>query len=87
MIGAIGIDITDRLKAEEARDRLIEIVEATPDFIGSANWEGQIFYLNRAAREMLGLGAEDDFTALSYDDTMPAWASGTDTNRRDGRCT
>ena len=74
MIGAIGIDITDRLKAEEARDRLIEIVEATPDFIGSANLEGQVFYLNRAAREMLGLGAEDDFTALSYGDTMPAWA-------------
>ena len=74
MIGAIGIDITDRLKAEEARDRLIEIVEATPDFIGSANLEGQVFYLNRAAREMLGLGAEDDFTALSYSDTMPAWA-------------
>ena len=74
MIGTIGIDITDRLKAEEARDRLIEIVEATPDFIGSANLEGQIFYLNRAAREMLGLGAEDDLTALSYGDTMSAWA-------------
>ncbi len=34
MVGAIGIDITDRLKAEEARDRLIEILEATPDFVG-----------------------------------------------------
>ena len=74
MIGAIGIDITDRLKAEEARDRLIEIMEATPDFIGSADWEGQIFYLNRAAREMLGLGAEEDVSALHFDDTMPAWA-------------
>ncbi len=74
MIGAIGIDITDRLKAEEARDRLIEIMEATPDFIGSADWEGRLFYLNRAAREMLGLGAEEDVSALHFDDTMPAWA-------------
>ncbi len=74
MIGAIGIDITDRLKAEEARDRLIEIMEATPDFIGSADWEGRLFYLNRAAREMLGLGAEEDYTSLHFDDAMPAWA-------------
>ena len=74
MVGAIGIDITERLKAEEARDRLIEILEATPDFVGSADREGRLFYLNRAAREMLGLGLEEDFTALSYGETMPAWA-------------
>ena len=74
MIGAIGIDITERLKAEEARDRLIEIMEATPDFIGSADWEGRLFYLNLAAREMLGLGAEEDFTGWHFDDAMPAWA-------------
>ena len=74
MVGAIGIDITERLKAEEARDRLIEILEATPDFVGSADREGRLFYLNRAAREMLGLGLEDDFTSLSYGETMPAWA-------------
>jgi PAS domain S-box-containing protein len=74
MVGAIGIDITERLKAEEARDRLIEILEATPDFVGSADREGRLFYLNRAAREMLGLGLEEDYTSLSYGETMPAWA-------------
>ena len=74
MVGAIGIDITDRLKAEEARDRLIEILEATPDFVGSADREGQLFYLNRAAREMLGLTAMDDVTDLTFLDTQPPWA-------------
>ncbi len=74
MMGAIGIDITDRLKAEEARDRLIEILEATPDFVGTADLEGRLFYLNRAARNMLGLRDEEDFTDMTYDDTMPAWA-------------
>ncbi len=74
MVGAIGIDITDRLKAEEARDRLIEILEATPDFVGSADREGRLFYLNRAAREMLGLTATNDITFLSFLDTQPPWA-------------
>ncbi|MBM4287133.1 MAG: PAS domain S-box protein [Deltaproteobacteria bacterium] len=74
MVGAIGIDITDRLKAEEARDRLIAILEATPDFVGSADREGRVFYLNRAARDMLGLDAQCDTTDLHFKDTQPPWA-------------
>jgi PAS domain S-box-containing protein len=74
MVGAIGIDITDRLKAEEARDRLIEILEATPDFVGSADWDGRLFYLNRSAREMMGLSQQDDIAAMTYTETMPDWA-------------
>jgi PAS domain S-box-containing protein len=74
MMGAIGIDITDRLKAEEARDRLIEILEATPDFVGTADREGRLFYLNRAAKDMLGLRDEENFSEMTYADTMPSWA-------------
>ena len=57
MVGAIGIDITERLKAEEARDRLIEILEATPDFVGSADREGRLFYPDPGGREMFGARA------------------------------
>jgi PAS domain S-box-containing protein len=74
MVGAIGIDITDRLKAEEARDRLIEILEATPDFVGTADREGRLFYLNRGAKEMLGLTPQEDFISLNFSDTQPPWA-------------
>ena len=85
MVGAIGIDITDRLKAEEVRDRLIEILEATPDFVGSADRGGQLFYLNRAAREMLGLSATVDITGMTFSDTQFPWAI--DRNLSEGQAT
>lgn len=48
-------DITERKELEAARDRLITILESTPDFIAMADTEGHLLYLNRGAREMLGL--------------------------------
>jgi diguanylate cyclase (GGDEF)-like protein/PAS domain S-box-containing protein len=48
-------DITERKGLEAARDRLITILEATPDFIAMADMRGRLLYLNRGARELLGL--------------------------------
>jgi len=44
--------------AEGERSRLIEILEATSDFVGMADQEGRPTYLNAAGRRMLGLGTE-----------------------------
>ncbi|MGC9524145.1 MAG: PAS domain S-box protein [Limnospira sp.] len=67
-------DITERKQAENLRDRLIAIIEATPDFIASATPTGEIVYFNRSAREVLGLPPEG---AIEWDISKhhPQWAT------------
>jgi len=48
-------DITERKEAEAARDRLLEILESTPDFVSMADADGEITYLSAGARHLLGL--------------------------------
>lgn len=43
-------DNTGRREAERARDELIEILEASPDYIGIADPDGAIRYSNRVVR-------------------------------------
>jgi PAS domain S-box-containing protein len=60
IIGGLAIirDITDRKIAEAERAKLIDILEATPDFISSSSVDGRILYFNKAARKILGLGQD-----------------------------
>jgi two-component system cell cycle sensor histidine kinase/response regulator CckA len=44
-----------RKEAEEARHRLVAILEATPDFVAIAGVDRQVLYLNRAARDKVGV--------------------------------
>jgi diguanylate cyclase (GGDEF)-like protein/PAS domain S-box-containing protein len=48
---AFALDNHDR---EAEHRRLVEIIEATPDFVGLADLEGTILYHNPAARDILG---------------------------------
>lgn len=59
--------------AEEERSRLIEILEATSDYVGMADPEGRSIYLNAAGRRMLGLSA-DEIARRNIRDFHPAWA-------------
>jgi PAS domain S-box-containing protein len=58
-------DVTARLEAEAAQARLVSILEATPDFVGMSNIQGHPSFLNRAGREMLGVGEDEDISLLS----------------------
>ncbi len=71
LILAIMSDISARKRTEEERARLAGIVEATPDFVGSATPEGHIFYLNRAARRVLGLGDQEELGPAQMADFHP----------------
>lgn len=66
VIGLIGIsrDITERRQAEEERARLSTILEATSDFVGMVDAEGQSLYVNKAGREMIGIGIDEDISSL-----------------------
>jgi len=68
-------DVTERVRAEEARSDLLEILEATPDFVATADIQGHILYTNRAGRRMLGMGEEEDLSGMRIPDAHPGWAA------------
>ncbi|KPV39994.1 hypothetical protein AN478_07375 [Thiohalorhabdus denitrificans] len=47
-----------RRRAEQERDRLVQILEATPDFVAMATAEGRTIYWNPGAYELLGYDPE-----------------------------
>jgi len=68
-------DITERKLAEKEQSRLTAIIEATSDFISTADQDGRIFYFNAAARRMLGIGDDEDISNIHIPDTHPEWAN------------
>ncbi len=61
-----------RSRAEQTEKRLQAIVETSPDLVAMADINSrQILYLNRAGRELLQLGALEDFSTLDLCDIHP----------------
>ncbi|MCT7954381.1 PAS domain S-box protein [Laspinema palackyanum] len=67
----IVTDITDRQEAEKERERLIAVIEATPDFVGFANTTGNVLYMNPAARRLVGLPDHEDITTRHVSEFVP----------------
>jgi diguanylate cyclase (GGDEF)-like protein/PAS domain S-box-containing protein len=70
-----GRDVTDRIRAEKARARLVTILESTTDFVATADAEGRLLYLNRAGRKMLGLGEEHNIAGMRLSSCHSAWGA------------
>ena len=64
-------DVSGRRQAEAARARLVGILEATPDFVGTCDLRGRITYLNRAGRTLVGLRETEDLSTLTFADLLP----------------
>ncbi len=60
--------------SEEARGRLVAVLEATPDLVAIADASGRRLYVNQAGRRLLGLGDAADLSATTIADNRPAWA-------------
>ncbi|TCS72104.1 PAS domain S-box-containing protein [Sulfuritortus calidifontis] len=75
--------------AESERDRLVSIMEATPDLVSMADPEGNLLYLNRAGRTLTGVG-NHALSHLKIPALHPEWAAeailyqGLPAARRDG---
>ncbi|UCC84157.1 MAG: PAS domain S-box protein, partial [Gemmatimonadota bacterium] len=69
VVGSLSLmaDVTERKEVEDTRNRLAEILQATPDFVGIFTVDGVGTYLNSAGREMLGL-KEDEIPS-----PVPVW--------------
>jgi PAS domain S-box-containing protein len=61
-------DITERRQSEQELLRFKAILETTTDWVGMADSQQRVIYLNRAAREMLGVGQHADLTGINVSD-------------------
>jgi PAS domain S-box-containing protein len=66
--------IVELQQAQEERAKLIAILEATPDFVATTSVDQRIYYLNSAARKVLGFGEDEDFAHVMIAHTHPDWA-------------
>ncbi|MHA6482301.1 response regulator [Paenibacillus sp. strain BS8-2] len=65
--GVVGMvrDNSDRKNVENARNRLLNIVESAQDLIASIDMEGRIVYINRTGRTLLGVPEDDRLVPLA----------------------
>lgn len=73
-IYAIIKDVTGMRQAEETQNRLLAILEVTPDFVATADSQGRALYYNTSARRMLDIGEDADISDISIPETHPEWA-------------
>ncbi|MFT5355571.1 MAG: two-component system cell cycle sensor histidine kinase/response regulator CckA [Polyangiales bacterium] len=88
-IGAI-LDITEQSAAEDELRSRTAILDATPDFVGMADEEGRVLYLNKGARLFWGIGESDPVNHLKIgtlhttESLLQFHKTGMPTVRRDG---
>ena len=63
-----------KMQAEKERSRLTAIMENTTDLIATALPDGQVTYINKAGRRMLGMDIDEDLRGFKISDAHPAWA-------------
>ena len=73
MVGAMT-DVTAQKRAEESHSRLAAILQASPDFVGTADAVTlRVTWINQAGRRMVGLGDDEDVSHLTVHDFQPTW--------------
>lgn len=71
---AMVIESAERQKARRSMDRLVEILQLTPDFVGITNVDGHAPFMNSGGRKMLGIGENEDIADLELNDFLPEQA-------------
>jgi PAS domain S-box-containing protein len=68
-------DIKVRRHAQEEQEKLVTILEATTDFVGIADVQGRILYINHSGLEMIGKKSGDETIGTPIIDYSPPWAN------------
>lgn len=68
-------DITAQRRTENAQERFSRIVETTSDFVGMVDVSGNVLYMNRAGRELLGWPVDAPLSGRQLSEAHPAWAN------------
>jgi PAS domain S-box-containing protein len=69
----LGWAVSRRARAEAERARLLEILEATNDFVGTCDRDARITYANSAYLRMRGISRFDDLRGTDAQHIYPAW--------------
>jgi diguanylate cyclase (GGDEF)-like protein/PAS domain S-box-containing protein len=66
LVGHAGLvlEVTDLVEARQNLWRFQAIIESTSDFVGLSDGRGRLVYLNRAAREAIGLDDDADLASI-----------------------
>ena len=62
------------MQARVSESRLASILEETPDFVGIADVDGRLLFVNAAGRKIIGLEPKDPLASLRIFDCHPDWA-------------
>jgi PAS domain S-box-containing protein len=65
------LDISDRKRLESEQQRLLDVLEATPDYIGIASANGKILWHNKHLREL----RQDLVSHKNISECHPAWVN------------
>jgi signal transduction histidine kinase len=73
LVAALQRELAERILAEVELERLRAVIESTTtDFVGMTTPAGDVLYINRHGREMLGLGEHSDIAGLTVKDLHSA---------------
>ena len=67
-INVVAEDITERRAAEARQRRLLQLIERSNDFIGIADLDGRLNYINAGGRRMIGLDGTAEIGDLHLSD-------------------
>ena len=70
----IARDITTRKKLEEGNIQLLQALDESPDFVGIADLDGHVIYVNAGGRRLIGADIRSDFIDRRIYDFHPPWA-------------
>jgi len=65
------LDVSDRKRAEEEKQRFLAIVEATTDLVAVADTQGRLHFINGAGRDLLGISSSCAIPALPMSVLFP----------------
>ena len=73
MVGTVGTleDITERRASDRERQRLIDIFEATEDFVGICDTDARMLYMNGSAKRLIGLDPDAPIGDLTVAEVFP----------------
>ena len=71
---ALVEDITEAKNIKERAELLAAIIDASPDFVSLFKPDGELQYINRAGRELIGIPHEQDAREVPIAKKYPLWA-------------